>query len=92
MNSASNLLQTLSGPGSWILLGLAGVFGIVALVSPKTFRPLAEFGGRWLDSDKLIAQLDKRIDVDRLVLPYSRWLGAAVVAAVAILCFRFTIQ
>ena len=31
-------------------------------------------------------------DVDRLVLPYSRWLGAAVVAAVAILGFRFTIH
>jgi hypothetical protein len=61
----------------------------VALVSPKSFRSLADYGGRWLDSEKLIAQLDKRVDVDRLVLPYSRWLGAAVVATVAFLCFRF---
>ncbi|MBC7821027.1 MAG: hypothetical protein IAG10_29430 [Planctomycetaceae bacterium] len=92
MNSAPNLLQTLWGPCSWILLALAGVIGLVALVSPKTFRSLAEFGGRGLDSDKWLAQLDKRIDVDRLVLPYSRWLGAAVITAVAILCFRFSIH
>ena len=62
------------------------------MVSPKRFRSLAEFGDRWLDSEKLLAQLDQRIDVDRFVPPYSRWLGAAVVAAVAILGFRFTIH
>lgn len=92
MNSAPTLIQNFWGPCSWFLLAAAGLIGLVALVSPKTFRSLAELGGRWLDSEKLIAQLDKRIDVDRLVLPYSRWLGAAVVAAVAILCFRFSIH
>lgn len=92
MHSAPNLLQTLWGPLSWTLLGLAGIIGLVALLSPRTFRSFAEYGGRWLDSEKLLAQLDKRIDVDRLVLPYSRWLGAAVVAAVAIIGFRFSIH
>ncbi len=92
MHSAPTLIQNLWGPCSWFLLVGAGLIGLVALVSPKTFRSLAELGGRWLDSEKLLAQLDKRIDVDRLVLPYSRWLGAAVVAAVAILCFRFSIH
>ena len=92
MNSASTLLQNVWGPSSWILLALAGLVGLVALVSPKTFRSVAEFGGRWLDSEKLLAKLDRKIDVDRLVMPYSRWLGAAVVAAIAILCFRFSVH
>lgn len=89
MHSVPTLIQNLWGPCCWILLGAAGLIGLVALVSPKSFRSLADYGGRWLDSEKLIAQLDKRVDVDRLVLPYSRWLGAAVVATVAFLCFRF---
>lgn len=74
----------------WSLLAMAGLLALVALVSPATFRSLAEFGGRWRDSSKLLERLDKPIDVDRLVLPYSRALGAAVIATIAILCFRFS--
>jgi hypothetical protein len=90
MHSADASLPALWGSISWVLLGCAGIVGFVALVSPKTFRSLADLGGRWLDSEKLLARLDKRIDIDRMVLPYSRWLGAAVLATVAILCLRAT--
>lgn len=92
MNSTSISLQIFLERCSWFLLASAGLLGLVALASPKTFRSLAQFGGQWLDSSKLFAHLDKRIDVDRVVLPYSRALGAAVIATVAILCLRFTAQ
>lgn len=84
------MLQSFWGTCFWILLAIAGLLALVALVSPATFRSLAKFGGHWLDSSKLLARLDKQIDVDRLVLPYSRVLGAAVIATIAILCFRFS--
>ena len=90
MSSIITLVQRIWEPCSLILLGAAGIFGLVALVSPQSFKRMAEFGGRWLDSSKITAQLDRRIDVDRLVLPHSRMLGAAVLASVAILCFRFS--
>lgn len=67
-----------------------GLFALVAVASPKTFRLLAKYGGHWLDSSKLLAALDKPIDVDRLVLPYSRVLGAAVLATITLLCVRFS--
>ena len=86
MNSTLILVERIWEPCSWILLASAGVAGLVALVSPKTFQRVAEFGGAWFDSGKMLAQLDKPIDVDRLVLPHSRLLGAAVLASVAILC------
>lgn len=90
MNSMSPSLQTFWETCFWILLAIAGLIALVAVVSPATFRTLAKFGGQWLDSGKLLAALDKPIDVDRLVLPYSRMLGAAVLATIALLCFRFS--
>lgn len=92
MDSASVSLQTFWENSTWFLLASAGLLGLVALASPKTFQSLAQQSGRWLDSGKLLAHLDKRVDVDRLVLPYSRFLGAAVIVTVAILCFRFTVH
>lgn len=84
------MLQSFWETCFWFLLAIAGLVALVALVSPAAFRSLAEFGGRWRDSSKLLEKLDKQIDVDRLVLPYSRALGAAVLATIAILCFRFS--
>ena len=85
----NSILQPFWETCFWILLAIAGLVALVALVSPAAFRSLAEFGGRWCDSSKLLDKLDKQIDVDRLVLPYSRVLGAAVITTIAILCFRF---
>ena len=66
-------------------LGLIGVFGAIALVSPRMFASLAKGGGRWLDTSHVLATLDKRVDVDDRVLPHSRLLGVAVLASVALL-------
>jgi hypothetical protein len=79
-------------PCSWVLLATAGVVGLVALVSPKTFQHVAEIGFLWVDSSKVLARLDKPTHLDRLVLPHSRLLGASVLAAVAILCLRLAVR
>lgn len=91
MNGAWTALHNAVSVCSWTLLACAGIIGCVAVCSPQAFRRLAERGAHWLDTDKIFAKLDRRFDVDRLLLPYSRWLGAAVVATVAILCFRFSV-
>jgi hypothetical protein len=70
---------------TWSLLGLAGVVGMVALVSPRTFSKLATGGSRWIDTQRVIAKLDEPINVDHYILPYSRVLGAAVIISCVIL-------
>jgi len=70
---------------TWFLLGVIGAVGILAMLSPKRFSMLASRGGQWVDSSKLLAQLDKRVDIDAYVLPYSRLLGVAVLAATALI-------
>ena len=92
MNSTLILVERIWEPCSWILLASTGVIGLVALVSPKTFQRVAQIGGTWFDSGKMLAQLDKPIDLDRLVLPHSRLLGAVVLASVAILCFQLAVR
>src|ERR1043165_4374847 len=69
----------------WSALGLVSVVGLVALISPRCFAVIAATSGRWVDTDKVLAKLDRPIDIDRYFLPRSRMLGAAVIAAVAIL-------
>lgn len=72
------------------LLILIGLIGLVALVSPKLFARLAQGGSRWVDTNKALAVLDRRFDVDRYVLPFSRILGLAVLLSVAVLLYVIT--
>jgi len=72
-------------PVLWSVLALAALVGIVALVSPRWFAALARAGNHWVDTSKWLARFDTRVDVDSRLLPYSRHLGAAVVASVALL-------
>ncbi len=76
-------------PAFWVFLGFVGAVGLLALISPSAFATLAVRGGRWVDTSKVIAKLDKRIELDERVLPYSRFLGAAVLVAVAVLAYMF---
>ena len=73
-----------------IALGLVGCGGLLALVSPSLFAVVAKRSSRWVESDKVLAHLDKRIDIDSYVLPYSRVLGIAVLLAVALLAWLLT--
>lgn len=67
------------------LLAMAGGCGLLALLSPRLFAKLSAVGNRWVDTSSTLARLDRRVDVDARILPYSRWLGLAVVVSVALL-------
>ena len=71
----------------WSSLGVLGVLGMVAILSPKYFAAISSRSGRWVDTNKLAEVLDKRVDIDHYVLPFSRLLGAAVIASVAVLAY-----
>lgn len=90
MNSMTTLVQLIWEPFCGILLASSGIIGLVALASPKAFERIANFSGRWVDSNQFLARLDQPIDIDARVLPHSRKLGAAVLAAVAILAIRWS--
>ena len=68
----------------WVILGIVGAVGLLAILSPRRFSALATRGGQWVDTNKVLAQLDRRIDIDAYVLPFSRVLGVAVLAAVVL--------
>ena len=72
-------------PIAWTVLAMLAVLGILALVSPRLFTTLALRGGRWVETEQYLNKLNSRIEIDELVLPHSRWLGAATLAAVATL-------
>jgi hypothetical protein len=69
------------------VLAIIGVFGLIAVLSPRRFAVLATRSGRWVDTNKIAEVFDKRIDVDRYVLPFSRLLGVAVLVSVAVLAY-----
>ena len=80
-------LSTTYDPIIWTLLAISGAVGLLALLSPRLFSKLAAVGNYWVDTSNVLAKLDRRIEVDSRVLPYSRWLGVAVVLSVALLAF-----
>ena len=69
----------------WGMLAFIALLGVLALLSPRLFSRISTAGSRWVDTSKLVEQLDRRYDVDQYVLPHSRVLGALVVASVAVL-------
>src|SRR3954469_14108400 len=71
----------------WATLAMLGCIGVVAIVSPGRFAALATRSGRWVDTNKLVEVFDKRVDIDHYVLPFSRLLGVAVLASVAVLTY-----
>jgi hypothetical protein len=77
-------------PGMWALLSVVGGIGLLAIISPSSFSALTTRSNLWIDTNKLVAALDKRVDVDRYILPFSRALGLAVVLAVAVIAILFS--
>ena len=67
------------------LLGLSGVSGLLALLSPRHFQILAAWSARWVDGQHYLAVLDRRFDIDALVLRHCRVLGALVIFSVSVL-------
>jgi hypothetical protein len=74
----------------WVILGIVGAVGLLAILSPRRFSALATRSGQWVDTNKVLAQLDKRVDIDAYVLPFSRVLGVAVLAAVVLFGYLIT--
>jgi hypothetical protein len=91
--TAVNLLPLAVLPGSfvlavsWVLLATVALLGLVALTAPRSFARIAAGGARWFDTNKWLAALDRRVDVDGYVLPFSRLLGGLVLAAAAVLAY-----
>jgi hypothetical protein len=63
------------------LLGIVGVIGLVAVLSPRTFYRLASWSNIWVDTDKLLRVFDVRVDIEHYVLRHSRLFGIVIVGA-----------
>lgn len=72
-------------PLAWTVLAFVGFLGLLALLSPRWFSAVAMRGGHWVDTERVLNKLNTRIDIDAHILPHSRVLGGAVVAAVGLL-------
>lgn len=64
----------------WSLIGIAAVFGALAVFFPEHFRRWALLAGTWIDTSRLWAVFDRRIEVDSLFLRYPRAFGAMILA------------
>ena len=71
------------------LLVLAGLCGLVAVVHPRWFAVLADRGSQWIDTQRAVEWLDRRIDIDCYVVRYTRLFGALVLASACFLAFRY---
>ncbi len=69
----------------WAAIGLVGGMGMLAVLTPRRFARLAEWGGLWTDTDRLARRFDRRIEIDSYLLPYTRPLGVALLAAAVVL-------
>lgn len=77
------------GPIVWALLGIVGAVGLLAILSPSRFSALTRRSNRWVDTSKILATLDKQVDIDQYILPFSRALGIAVMVAVAVMAMLY---
>ena len=89
MVAVLSFAQVNLAPVFWLSLGALGLTGTVAVLSPKRFAALATRSNTWVDTNKLLEVFDRRVDVDHLVLPFSRVLGVAVLCAVGLLAFLY---
>jgi hypothetical protein len=79
----------------WLVLsflGITGLLGLLAVVSPPRFARIAQSGGQWIDTSKLQQLLDRPIGIDHHVLRYSRLFGAAVIASALWLAYVYATQ
>lgn len=72
-------------PIVWVVVSFSALCGLLALVHPRLFAAIASHSSQWVETKKLLERFDTRYDIDHYVLPYTRLLGAAVIAAAMIL-------
>jgi hypothetical protein len=85
MASASGALGAAWQPLLSVVLIFSGLCGLIAIVHPAWFRTLADQGGQWIDTSRLVQWLDVRFDVDRYALRYPRAFGVVVILSAVIL-------
>ena len=73
----------------WSTFVAIGLLGLLAVLSPKTFESIASTSSRWVNTEKLVAVLDKRVDVDSVVLKHSRLFGFVVLVSVLFLAYLY---
>ena len=66
-------------------LPIFGLLGLIAVVSPRLFKTIAGKCSHWVESENFLKILDKQFDLDQRILPHSRLLGVAVIAAVSVM-------
>lgn len=71
------------------LLGLCGVVGVLAVVSPRMFALVAATGGMWVTRPKKPSLFDLPIDIDQFVIRHSRQFGSVVTLVVFYLALCF---
>jgi len=85
-----NVLSGFWEPCFFFLLGFAGISGLLAIASPKTFAVVAGYSSRLVNSSSTETVWDKWIDIDRFVLQHSRYFGVLVTISVGYLWFLWT--
>jgi len=68
----------------WSIVTFVGSFGIWAVCWPQRFAQLARTSSSWIDSNKLLAVFDKRVELDGFVLRYTRVFGLALLMGLAV--------
>ena len=74
----------------WLWLGIFGLLGLLALLSPHAFNRMARVGGKWIDTSKFFDSMEKPITVDRFVLRHCRLFGLVVMVGAAVFGYKLT--
>ena len=69
------------------LMALSGLIGLIAVLSPKHFRFIATFSGRWVSTDRFLRWIDTRVDIDHWFLGHSRLFGAVLLVAIGVVAY-----
>ena len=67
----------------WSIVLFVGASGTWAILWPQRFARAAQFSSSWVDSAKLLAVLDRRIELDAFVLRNTRAFGVLLLAGLA---------
>jgi hypothetical protein len=68
----------------WSIVVFIGSFAIWAICWPQRFAQLARASSSWIDSSKMLAVLDKRLELDSFVLRYTRAFGVFLLIGLAL--------
>ena len=89
MDAFIELFRLVAKPLFFLILGISAIAGVIALISPRLFERTVALSSRTIDTKKILAVLDKPVDIDRYTLGHSRLLGVVVIAAVATLVYVY---